>query len=60
MFAKTNCEFLSNSNHKGDTIGKVVKSCLHGWRIKRVFTITVDNATVNDVTVNVVRKRVNG
>ncbi|TXG59748.1 hypothetical protein EZV62_014321 [Acer yangbiense] len=38
-------------NHKGETIGKIIEACLLDWGIERVFTITVDNASANDVAV---------
>ena len=44
-------------NHKGETIGKLIESCLLKWGIERIFTITVYNATSNDVTINYVKKR---
>ena len=33
-------------NHKGETIGKIIKQCLHGRGIDKVFTI--DNAYSNN------------
>ncbi|CAL8155927.1 unnamed protein product [Prunus armeniaca] len=35
-------------NHKGETIRKLLDYCLNDWGIDKVFTITVDNATLND------------
>ncbi|VVA32625.1 PREDICTED: zinc finger BED domain-containing [Prunus dulcis] len=35
-------------NHKGESIGKLLESCLNDWGIEKVFAITVDNATPND------------
>lgn len=34
-------------DHKGSTISSVLLDCLAEWGIKKVFTITVDNATAN-------------
>ena len=34
-------------NHKGLTISKVLLECLEEWDIKRLYGITVDNATSN-------------
>ena len=38
-------------DHKGETIGRVVESCLHQWGIDHIFTVTVDNTSSNDVTI---------
>ncbi|CAA7017854.1 unnamed protein product [Microthlaspi erraticum] len=39
--------FKNVYDHKGATIGKVLIDCMAKWDIKRVFCITVDNATAN-------------
>ncbi|KAL5570623.1 hypothetical protein UlMin_027198 [Ulmus minor] len=52
--------FVQISNHKGETIAKLIEDCLHKWGIENVFTITVDNATANDVAVSILTRRVNG
>ncbi|KAL5546582.1 hypothetical protein UlMin_029300 [Ulmus minor] len=52
--------FVQISNHKGETIAKLIEDCLHKWGIERVFTITMDNATANDVAVSILKRRVNG
>ncbi|KAL5757834.1 hypothetical protein ACOSP7_020445 [Xanthoceras sorbifolium] len=44
-------------DHKGETIGKIIESCLLGWGIDRVFTINVDNVSTNDVCINYVKER---
>ncbi|KAK0582640.1 hypothetical protein LWI29_028046 [Acer saccharum] len=44
-------------NHKGETIGKIIEACLLGWGIKRVFMITIDNASANDVAIKYVRRK---
>ncbi|KAH9768778.1 BED-type domain-containing protein [Citrus sinensis] len=41
-------------DHRGKTIGKKIVACLQDWGIERLFAITVDNATTNDVVVNYV------
>lgn len=51
--------FCQISNHKGHTIGKAIETCLLGWGIKKVFTITLDNASANKEVVAFVRRRVN-
>ncbi|XP_021621453.1 BTB/POZ domain-containing protein At5g41330-like [Manihot esculenta] len=37
-----------------------IESCLLNWGIKRVFTITVDNASSNDVAIFYLKKKING
>jgi hypothetical protein len=37
------------SDHKGETIGKNLESCLKDWGIKRVCCVTVDNVSANNV-----------
>lgn len=44
-------------NHKGETIGKKVKDVLKEWGLRKVSTITLDNATSNDVVVSYMGKR---
>ncbi|KAG2685331.1 hypothetical protein I3760_10G120700 [Carya illinoinensis] len=48
--------FCMIPNHKGETIGKCVDSCLQDWGIKKIFTVTVDNASSNDVAIEYLRK----
>ncbi|KAL4566910.1 hypothetical protein LXL04_031036 [Taraxacum kok-saghyz] len=49
--------FCQIPNHKGDTIGKATESCLKEWGIENVFTITVDNASSNNVAISHIKKR---
>uniref|UniRef100_A0A2N9HI87 BED-type domain-containing protein n=1 Tax=Fagus sylvatica TaxID=28930 RepID=A0A2N9HI87_FAGSY len=44
-------------NHKGETIGKVVEKYLKEWGIDIVLTITVDNASSNDVAIDYLRRK---
>lgn len=48
------------SNHKGETIAKLIENYLHKWGIEKVFPITVDNVTANDVVVSILKRWVNG
>uniref|UniRef100_A0A803MFV7 Zinc finger BED domain-containing protein RICESLEEPER 2-like n=1 Tax=Chenopodium quinoa TaxID=63459 RepID=A0A803MFV7_CHEQI len=42
--------FCPISSHKGEAIGKAVEACLEYWGIDdKLFTVTVDNASSNDV-----------
>ncbi|KAJ9565712.1 hypothetical protein OSB04_001678 [Centaurea solstitialis] len=43
--------FCQCSNHRGETIGKLVYKCLQKWGIEKVFTVIVDNASSNDGTI---------
>ncbi|KAL2517937.1 BED-type domain-containing protein [Abeliophyllum distichum] len=44
----------------GETIGKMIVSCLNEWGIDKIFTITVDNATSNDTAISYLRRKVVG
>ena len=50
--------FCEIANHKGETIGKLIESCLIEWQIEKVFTITVDNASTNDVGIAYIKRRI--
>ncbi|XP_065880418.1 zinc finger BED domain-containing protein RICESLEEPER 2-like [Euphorbia lathyris] len=43
-------------NHKGETIGKMVESCLLNWGMDNIFTLTVDNASSNDGAIRYLKK----
>nr|XP_043626184.1 zinc finger BED domain-containing protein RICESLEEPER 2-like [Erigeron canadensis] len=47
--------FKQLDSHKGVDIGKEIEQCLIDWKIENVFTISVDNASANDVAVNFLR-----
>jgi hypothetical protein len=51
-------KFCLIPNHKGDTIGKVLENTMLDWRIHSIFTITIDNASSNDVGIDYVRRRI--
>ncbi|KAK2656067.1 hypothetical protein Ddye_009119 [Dipteronia dyeriana] len=44
-------------DHKRETIGKIIESCLLDWGIEKVFTITVDNASANKVAIDYVKRK---
>ena len=46
--------FSAIEDHRGKSIGKKIVACLQDWGIERLFTITVDNATANDIVVGYV------
>ncbi|KAL5546241.1 hypothetical protein UlMin_005928 [Ulmus minor] len=39
---------------------RLIESCLQNWGIEKVYTITLDNASANDVAVGNIKRRVNG
>ncbi|XP_038716676.1 zinc finger BED domain-containing protein RICESLEEPER 2-like [Tripterygium wilfordii] len=49
--------FTTIKSHKGETMGRVIEECLKEWEIKKLFTITVDNASANDNLVNYLKRR---
>ncbi|KAK9286316.1 hypothetical protein L1049_014706 [Liquidambar formosana] len=51
--------FCVVSSHKGEAIGNAVELCLSHWGIENVSTITVDNASSNDVAVAHLEKQLN-
>uniref|UniRef100_A0A7N2L115 Transposase n=1 Tax=Quercus lobata TaxID=97700 RepID=A0A7N2L115_QUELO len=51
--------FCIVNNHKGKTIGKMVESCLEEWNIEVIFTLTVDNASSNDVAISYLKEATN-
>jgi len=58
-YVKRIFSFSGVPNHRGDTIGKHVEDVLRSWGLRNVSTITVDNASSNDVAVGVLRRRIN-
>ena len=46
--------FCQVTNHKGETIGGTIESCLLECGIDKIFMITVDNASSNDVAISYV------
>ncbi|KAH9803374.1 BED-type domain-containing protein [Citrus sinensis] len=46
--------FSAIEDHRGKSIDKKIVACLQDWGIERLFAITVDNATANDVAVGYV------
>ena len=56
-YQKKILNFCPIANHKGDTIGRAVESCLLKWGINRLFTITAENTSSNDVAIDYVKKK---
>ncbi|KAH1046336.1 hypothetical protein J1N35_037120 [Gossypium stocksii] len=51
--------FCPISSHKGESIGMVIEKCLLNWGIDKLFIVTVDNASSNDVAIGYLRKKFN-
>ena len=51
--------FCPLAGHSGHLIGRVVEKCLDDWGIKNVMTLTVDNASSNDLAIENLRRRFN-
>ncbi|PRQ45867.1 putative transcription factor/ chromatin remodeling BED-type(Zn) family [Rosa chinensis] len=49
--------FCVISNHSGNSIGKLIETCLIQWGIERVLIISVDNAVANKHAIDYVRKK---
>ena len=45
------------SSHKGEAIGKALEACMIEWGLGKVCTITVDNASANDVAISYLKKK---
>jgi hypothetical protein len=45
-------KFCLVSNHKGETIGRVLETSLIEWGVDSIFKIIVDNASSNDVCID--------
>ncbi|XP_052482956.1 putative AC transposase [Gossypium raimondii] len=58
-FNKKILNFFPISSHKGESIGMVIEKCLLNWGIGKLFTVTVDNASSNDVAIGYLRKKFN-
>ena len=43
--------FCQGEDHKGETVGRKIEMCLCEWGINGIFTLTVDNASSNGVTI---------
>ncbi|KAJ9553189.1 hypothetical protein OSB04_017234 [Centaurea solstitialis] len=49
--------FVPVVSHKGESIAKALESCLLEWGVKNIFTITVDNASSNDVAIGFMKNK---
>lgn len=51
--------FCQLSGHSGEVIGRTIEKCLNAWGIKRIMTVTVDNASSNDLAIQYLKRRMN-
>jgi hypothetical protein len=51
--------FCQITGHTGKIIAKEVETCLNAWGLNQVFSITVDNASSNDVAVRFMKDWMN-
>ncbi|XP_057985290.1 zinc finger BED domain-containing protein RICESLEEPER 3-like [Hevea brasiliensis] len=64
-YLKRNCQklhkkiinFCPITSHKGDAIGRAIETCLLEWGLDKIFTITVDNASSNDIAISYLKKK---
>lgn len=48
--------FCIVDNHKGKTIGKMVESCFEDWNTEDIFTLSMNNASSNDMIIEYLKK----
>lgn len=48
--------FQQVEDHKGETLGRKIELCLLEWNIDSIFTVTVDNASSNNLTIQYLRR----
>jgi len=44
-------------NHKEETIGKKIESCMLDWGISNIFTVTINNASANDTAIKYLKRK---
>ena len=44
-------------SHKGDALGKIIEMCLLEWKIDKLLTVTVDNASSNNGLINFLKRK---
>lgn len=49
--------FRPIDSHKGEDIGRLLLDCIHGWGIKNVMTMTVDNASSNNTAIDFLKRK---
>ncbi|KAG5590815.1 hypothetical protein H5410_041329 [Solanum commersonii] len=51
MLHKKILNFCPITSHKGEHLAECISNCLLDWNLDNVFTVTVDNASSNDVAI---------
>lgn len=51
--------FCPIGGHSGELIGRAIEKCLIEWNLKNILTVTVDNASSNDVAIQYLKRRLN-
>ncbi|KAI3407920.1 uncharacterized protein J3R85_020645 [Psidium guajava] len=49
--------FCQIPGHSSEIIGKAVEKCLTSWEIQKVFSMTMDNASSNDLGIQYLKKK---
>ncbi|OAY60648.2 hypothetical protein MANES_01G057350v8 [Manihot esculenta] len=49
--------FCPISSHKSEEVGKAIETCLLEWGLDKVFIVTIDNASSNDVAISYLKKK---
>ena len=49
--------FFQIPNHKGDTVAQELVNCFNEWGITKVLTVTMDNASSNDLAIEKLKKK---
>ncbi|CAN1762015.1 Zinc finger BED domain-containing protein RICESLEEPER 2 [Linum perenne] len=49
--------FTKITSHRGDDIGAKIAECLQEWGLTNLFTVTLDNASANDVACTFLRNK---
>lgn len=51
--------FCPIAGHSGELIGRTIEKCLKEWGIKKISSVTVDNASSNDLAIQYLKRRMN-
>ncbi|KAL4340526.1 hypothetical protein GQ457_08G022240 [Hibiscus cannabinus] len=57
-FHKKIINFCPIPGHSGEIIGKSIEKCLNEWNLRKILTVTIDNASSNDVAIQYLRRRI--
>lgn len=49
--------FCQVTSHKGKAIHQEIEVCLNDWGIRKLFAITVDNASANNVVIDYIKRK---